>query len=298
MIGRFATGHAFRQALEHRLRSQGHETNRPLDRLRKEVAHQRLLQRLLASAPPGSWTLKGGAALLARLSDRGRSTSDADANWRSSMADLEHALDRATATDLQDGFQFEIGRARPLTAETEDGGFRYPVRSLLASREFERIHLDVNLLPADQRECDQVQLRDLLGFAGITAPQVPAIPLSQQLAEKLHGYLRHYGGGSSRPRDLYDMLVIAECLQLPPAGQLIETCRQIFALRATEWPASVSKPPEEWHEAWNGFVHTYEVPWKSLDAAGEALGRFWDPLLGGAVAGATAWDPDRWRWLA
>jgi hypothetical protein len=62
---------------------------------------------------------------------------------------------------------------------------------------------------------------------------VPVIPVAQQLAEKVHAYLRSYGNGSSRPRDLYDMLVIAEQLPVPRALTLVETCRETFAIRET-----------------------------------------------------------------
>lgn len=61
---------AFRVALEERLRRQARATGRPLDRLRKEAAAQRLLTRLVAVAPEESWILKGGLALVARMGDR------------------------------------------------------------------------------------------------------------------------------------------------------------------------------------------------------------------------------------
>jgi hypothetical protein len=154
MTGRFANEQAFRISLERRLLNQARQTGRPLDRLRKEVAHQRLLARLVESAPKGTWALKGGLALLARLDERARATSDADANWRSSIEELEENLDRATLLDMGDGFSFEIGPARPLEGEGIDGALRFPIMVVLAGREFERINLDVNLVPADQRPID------------------------------------------------------------------------------------------------------------------------------------------------
>lgn len=68
MTGRFADQHAFRTSLEQRLLNQARESGRPLDRLRKEVAHQRFLARL-AEAAPDDWALKGGLALLARMGE-------------------------------------------------------------------------------------------------------------------------------------------------------------------------------------------------------------------------------------
>lgn len=148
---RYPTAAAFRTALEDHLRRRAHSTGTPLDRLRKEVAHQRLLARLAAVAPPGSWALKGGQALLARLDTAARATKDADATWRAELAHLGDILEEAVDTDLHDGFRFEVGAARPMTAETEESGMRYPVLALLDGREFERLQLDVNAVPDDCR---------------------------------------------------------------------------------------------------------------------------------------------------
>ncbi|MEX1004484.1 MAG: nucleotidyl transferase AbiEii/AbiGii toxin family protein [Acidimicrobiia bacterium] len=295
MTDRYATDDAFRTSLEQRLRDQARETGRPLDRLRKEVAHHRLLNRILESAPRGTWALKGGLALLARLDDRARATSDADANWRSTIEELEQTLDRSAALDIADGFSFEIGAPRPLEGEGAEGALRFPIRVVLAGREFERINLDVNLVPTDQRPTDEIQLRDLLGFAGIPAPVVPAIPVAQQLAEKFHAYVRSYSNGSSRPRDLYDMLVIAERLPVPPAAAVVDVCQETFAMRKTSWPPHIPEPPGSWEKAWTEFVEVYEIPWPTLAAAGTGMRAFWDPLVATEVERAD-WDPDRWQW--
>lgn len=122
-------------------------------------------------------------ALLARLGDRARATSDADANWRATRDELEATLDQAALLDLGDGFSFQIGRARPLQGETTAGALRFPVLAMPAGREFERVNLDINLTPTDHRPVTEVPLRDVLDFAGLPAPVVPAIPVDQQLAE-------------------------------------------------------------------------------------------------------------------
>jgi hypothetical protein len=83
MNGRtYASPTAMRAALEQRLLAQSRSAKLPLDRLRKEGAIQRLLARMAAEAPAGSWALKGGIAMIARVGDRARATSDADATWR------------------------------------------------------------------------------------------------------------------------------------------------------------------------------------------------------------------------
>ncbi len=51
---RYRTQTALRTAVEEHLRQRAHNTGVPLDRLRKEAAHQRLLARLVVVAPTGS----------------------------------------------------------------------------------------------------------------------------------------------------------------------------------------------------------------------------------------------------
>jgi predicted nucleotidyltransferase component of viral defense system len=273
---RYRTQAALRTALEEHLRQHAHDTAVPLDRLRKEVAHQRLLARLVVVAPTGSWALKGGQALLARLGSEARATKDADATWRAALDHFGDVLEAAIDTDLGDGFRFEAAAPRPMTAETDEGGLRYAIFALLDGREFERLQLDVNAVPEDQRPLEHVELRDLLDFAGIAPPRIPVIPIAQHLAEKLHAYVREYGSRpNSRPRDLYDMLVIARSLPIPDSNTLRATCRQTFALRETTWPPTMPAPPATWVATWESYVRDHDIPWTDLDAAGEVRTPGW-----------------------
>ena len=295
---RYHTAAALRTALEDHLRHRARDAGLPLDRLRKEIAHQRLLARLAVVAPPESWALKGGQALLARLGAAARATKDADATWRANLDHFGDVLEDAVDTDLGDGFRFEIRAARPMTAETEEGGLRYPVLALLDGREFERLQLDVSSVPGDHRPLEQLQLRDLLGFAGIEPPTVPVISIAQHFAEKLHAYVRDYGSqASSRPRDLYDMLVMAWSLPVPSSETLQAVCRETFALRQASWPPTLPSPPSSWAAAWNSFVSDHGIPWTDLNAADEALAGFWRPLLIDDQASVEAnWDQEAWAW--
>lgn len=209
---------------------------------------------------------------------------------------LEAALD----VDLADGFRFEAGAPRPMTAETDEGGLRYAILGLLDGREFERIQLDINAVPDDQRPLEHLQLRDLLDFAGIAPPRIPVITVAQHLAEKLHADVRDYGSRpNSRPRDLYDMLVIARSLPIPDSDTLRATCRQTFARRQTTWPPMLPAPPTTWVAAWETYVREHDLHRTDLDAAGEALMSFWRPLLvSEAVTPPAHWDADRWSWSA
>jgi hypothetical protein len=140
---------AFRVALEERLRQQARATARPLDRLRKEAAAQRLLARLVAAAPEGSWVLKGGLALIARMGERARATRDADVTWRAGADALRATLEEVVDLDTGDWLRFEIARGRELVAEGPEGGLRFPIVSRLDGRVFEPLTLDVNLMADD-----------------------------------------------------------------------------------------------------------------------------------------------------
>lgn len=78
---RYATGSDFRRALEERLRVLSVDAGVPLSRLRKTVAFDRLLARLVSGAPE-VWALKGGLALQVRLAGRSRTTKDVDGRSR------------------------------------------------------------------------------------------------------------------------------------------------------------------------------------------------------------------------
>ncbi len=296
------TGHAYaspaamRTALEQRLRALHAATGLPLDRLRKEAALQRLLARIAAEAPADSWALKGGIAMIARVGDHARATADADATWRTDRRQLRDMLDRACALDLADYFEFTIGQGRPIRGEGAEGGVRFPVAARLASRLFENLRLDVNIVAGDMRPVEEITLRNLLDFADVPPAVVPAIRPEQQLAEKLHAYTRDYGSQENgRAKDLYDMLVIARELPLPSWADLAAACRQTFGLRHTAWPPVLSAPPRSWNRAWRGFVTDYGIAFATLDGAYDALVRFWQPALTETGPGGT-WDAGSWTW--
>ena len=126
---------------------------------------------------------------------------------------------------------------------------------------------------------------------------VPAMPVPPNVAEQLHAYTREYGSReNSRPQDLYDMLLIAEELSVPPLGELVDVCVQTFGLRHTPWPPTLAMPPESWAAPWAGFVRDYGSQFGGLSLAFAALEGFWGPLLGHSDPRTLEWDPAGWRW--
>lgn len=297
-IGSYSSATAFRQALEDRLKTEALETGVPYDRLRKEAAFQRLLARLERVAPQDSWALKGGLALIARIGTHVRATRDVDTNWRQVQAELEKTLDAVIDTDLDDGFEFEIGDPRPLEGEGPEGALRYTVTARLAGKVFEQLKLDINLTTQDPRPVEIVEVkRNPFAFIGEGALRLPMISPSQQLAEKLHAYTRQYAKGtSSRPRDLFDMLVIAQEVELPNCGEVATACRQTFEMRQTPWPPEFNPPPEDWESPWLGFITDYPLPWRTAAQGYEALANFWAPILENRLDQSFNWDAETWAW--
>jgi hypothetical protein len=288
---------ALRRGLEDRLKARAADSRLPLDRLRKEAALQRLLARIAVAAPPDSWALKGGLLMIARVGPQARATADADATWRTAAGLLRDILEQAVELDLADHFGFLVGEPRRLQGEGGEGGLRFPVMARVANREFERIRLDVNIVPGDPRPVEEVPLRNLFDFAHLDQVIVPAITPAQQLAEKLHAYTRMYGSGdNSRAKDLYDMLVIAEQLPLPRLETFVAACHETFHLRETDWPPPrLNEPPSRWEAAWRGYVNDYGISFGTLREAYSAFTGFWAAPIAGRPRKAQ-WAAESWAW--
>ncbi len=189
---------SFRRALEDRLRSQSIQTGTALVRLRKLVAFDRFLARLLVSNP-GEWILKGGLAIQLRLGDQARTTKDVDILALTQREDLLYQLVSAGSLDLGDWFRFEIEESRENLPE-RFGGLRFYLHSLLSSRQFEDFHLDIGIGDPVLAPVEFLSMPPLLSFAEIAPTVVPCYPVTQQIAEKVHALTRPHPSRSPRLR--------------------------------------------------------------------------------------------------
>ena len=290
---RYASSGAFRQALEDRLRAESLGTGAPLVRLRKMVAFERFLARLITDRP-GDWLLKGGLALQWRLGARARTTQDLDMLLLGSAEDLHGILVRAALLDLGDWFRYLVQRpARPHNADA--GGLRFSVRALLDGRPFEGFHLDVGWGDPVVEAPEEVRAPSLLGFAEIAPIAVPCYPITQHLAEKVHAYTRPYASGEgSRVKDLVDIVLLAR-MRPVDAESLSEALRATFQRRNTHaMPDALPDPPSSWIAPFRRIATEVGLESPHLDAAMELARRFLDPVLQGQAGGL--WDPAAWRW--
>jgi len=207
------------------------------------VAFGCLLARLQQAAA-GQWILKGGFALELRLSGQARATRDIDLDWALSVDEATEAMIVAATLDLGDHFEFQIERSGEVHAGV-GRGLRFRADAYLGGRLFEQLVIDLGFVPDPP---DELDVPNLLDFADIPSARVPAAPLEQHMAEKIHAYTRSYGAGheSSRPKDLIDMVLICDLAKFDTV-RLRRAIVDLFGARGTHLvPARLPPPPADW----------------------------------------------------
>jgi len=264
---RYATAAAFRRALEDRLKDIAGKEGVYLQRLRRQIAFDRLLARLFQGAQPRAlpWVLKGGYAMELRIK-AARTTKDIDLTMRSVFSSSEkqddkknlavlERLQEAAAFSSDDFFVYTIGEPISDLDAAPDSGARFPVEARLDGRVFIGFHLDVGIGDAVMEPLEVIEGRDWLAFAGITSPSFYMIPREQQFAEKLHAYtLPRPGAVNSRVRDLVDMVLLIHSGTLAKA-KVAEAIRVTFDRRGTHAVSNVlPQPPIDWQRPYDALA--------------------------------------------
>jgi hypothetical protein len=173
----YATAGAFRTGLETRLIERARREAVDLQRLRRQVAFDRLLARMFDPSLPirQCWVLKGGYALEMRFHEA-RSTRDLDFNVRAGVVPIPHAegidalrehLQLAAQVRLPDFFAFIVGEAMMTLDQAPEGGARFPVDARLDGRTFVTFHVDLGVGDEILEPLDELVGEDWLGFGGI-----------------------------------------------------------------------------------------------------------------------------------
>ncbi|MGB8298814.1 MAG: nucleotidyl transferase AbiEii/AbiGii toxin family protein [Polyangia bacterium] len=251
----YASGAAFRVALEDRLKRIARDESLDLQRVRRQAAFDRLLCRLFVK-PDAPWLLKGGYAMELRLKTA-RTTRDIDlalkqlpvpaADWDANAATVLEALREVGQVNLLDFFTFVFGDATQDLDAAPYGGARFPVDARLAGRTFVKFHLDVSTGDVLREPYESLSGRDWLGFAGIASANFPAVSPEEQFAEKLHAFtLPRVGRENTRVKDLVDLVLLIERTRLD-AARLPKAIRETFQRRKThDIPAVLASPPSSW----------------------------------------------------
>ena len=251
----YTTSAAFRRALEDRLSVVAKTESVDLQRIRRQVAFDRLLSRLFAE-PMVPWILKGGYALELKFSTA-RTTKDLDlgldrlplgeSNWEQRANALLATLQEKVAQTGDDFFEFIIGQPMMKLEAAPYNGARYPVEVRLDGRTFSKFHLDIGTGDVQREPVELVKPRDWLGFAGIPAVAFPSISREEHFAQKLHAYtLPRTDRPNSRVKDLVDLVLLIDHVGLDPQrlrADLVDT----FARRKThDLPTALERPPDFW----------------------------------------------------
>lgn len=257
----YTTARAFRRALEERLKNQSRAEQVDINRLRRQVAFDRLLARLFQNdATP--WALKGGYALELRFK-AARSTIDIDLTLQRVVATAESGnavgairemLQAAADVSLDDWFQYTVGPPVMDLAADPYGGARYSVEARMDGRVFARFHLDAGVGDVVIQPLEVVECPDWLGFAGIKQPRVRMISREQQFAEKIHAYTLPRSSPNSRVKDLVDLALLTGDNRLDQA-RVFNALHLTFERRNTHpLPASLNQPPEEWQKPFQALA--------------------------------------------
>jgi hypothetical protein len=173
---------------------------------------------------------------------------------------------------------------------------RYRVRADLDSRRFEWVTLDVGIDQYIASAPDMLTGPDFFAFAGIPPIVVPALPLEQHVAEKLHAYARIYGDGrqSTRVKDLVDLVLIAQNSAFQ-AERLANAIAATFSTRGTHVPKTLAAPPPDWRRPYQALAtETGLAP--EIESGHAVAARLLDPLLSQSITGSARWDPERSTW--
>jgi predicted nucleotidyltransferase component of viral defense system len=277
-VREYATPGGFRAAVETTLRDRARRLGVPAYIIRRQAALERLIVRLTKVAPD-RWALKGGMALETRLGEHARVSVDLDADHMYGVEAARTDLQKAAIEDLGDHFGFAIAGSEELRAAGVGLAVRYKLESSLAGRPFEPLQVDVSISVPDPWDAQRARRPGLLTAVGLDSIEVLLVPLERQVAEKLHAFTRTYkGGGTTRGRDLVDLMLVLQNERVNPII-LKEAIRRVFDQRATHAvPDRLPPAPRELAVSYRREAERAGLA-TSLDEVHRRLGAGLDPVL-------------------
>ena len=289
-----------RASIEAQIKKAAFDAGRPVETVRRRFVYERFLDRVFHGDKDG-WILKGGVGMMIRVPNARHST-DIDLVGRRGGDSVEALIELAKSNT--DPFRYTITPKR----ETESiEGTRLTVVASLGGRKFEEFRIDLvsyhSLVGEVERQLLRSGVEDKHGDFPMNAGTIQLYPLADQIADKICAIHEVHGDGhlSSRPRDLVDLLLICEHLEveLPVvvASVAAERDRRGIAL-----PESMN-PPRMWSGSWSrddNVVHHLDRPLHAFDHAVETARRCYDLILSHVANEAPAvnavWAPKRQSW--
>jgi hypothetical protein len=277
-----------------RLRQVAEESKWSLEQLQRQLAYDRLLERLYLT--DDQWIVKGATALLARdLSVR--ASLDIDL-FRCEQRDIAEAeLRGAAGRDIGDRFRFELGATRAMDRVQTA---RIPVAAYIGTTEWARFNVDLSgdtLTMTGEPEVVPALAR--LALLDFEQHGYRVYPLVDHIADKIVATVQLYGAmqlPSTRYRDLVDLVAIV-------TGASVRAEAQLRALHS-EADRRELRPPKRfdapdrtlWEPGYAKEAARSLLPSaRTLDEALAVLRPFVDPLLDHTATGE--WDRARSEWV-
>jgi hypothetical protein len=183
---KYSSATSFAAALSAFMRREAEQRGQSIQRIRHEVAFDRVLARLLA-VDSKAWLLKGGVALEYRLPPAvSRTTVDVDLTIDVTIMEEAHIapfVSAAAEIDLGDFFTMTVTATPHGNLLDELNVHRYKVRLDLMGKMFDAVALDISVTDHVFGVAEILNSRPHLAFAGIDPLQIPAIPVEQHLTE-------------------------------------------------------------------------------------------------------------------
>jgi len=289
----YKNGSSFRQALEERLREIFLTKHIPITRLRKLIAFERYLARLLRMNP-NAWILKGGLNIEIRLGQRARTTNDMDLLSLEKPEEIFELLVNSSRINLNDYFEFRIQKPNRETFDQTTGA-RYSINALLDGRSFEQYHIDVGVKDTLIEPPEMIKMHSYLDFANITGTIAPCYSINQQIAEKFHALTRVYHSGeSSRVKDVIDILLLASESKLA-FDKLRDAVFITFENRNTHAiPSSIFGLNSSHQKAFSRLSAQVGLRINKIQEANAALDALFNPIV--LNKKKKEWDPKKFEW--
>jgi hypothetical protein len=285
----YGSPQAFGAAITARLKAIVGTSGYSESQLRRQFAYDRLLARLV-SDDSEEWILKGGVALIARLSVA-RHTADVDiVNSSDSIDAALPTLGRVLSRDLGDFFTFRLDPPRSLVQGVS--GVRIATEAWLGPRRFERFGVDLVTGAIITGTTETAEPMPAIDLPGLMRPPYRLYPLADTIADKVLAIMEiHNGRPSTRFRDLVDLVLIAR--SRPVRAE--DLTRAIASERLRRGLVEVHELRAPDVGMWRGGYAKAASPMPGLpeQTLVEALAvakRLVDPVLAGTVPGMR-WDP-------
>jgi hypothetical protein len=287
------SGTDFRRSVETKILQLHHATGIPLPTIRKTLAFNRFLARLVIALPHG-WVLKGGFFMQLQFDQRARTTRDIDLLFTEQKENIRYVLLKASKIPVEDWFAFEVGDAS-VEGQDQEKTTRYEIHSLLDSRTFENFHLDINSSDILIGKPVVIPSREVLDIPEFSNFEIPCYSLPQQIAEKFHALTKPYGAGvSSRVKDLVDVLLIAGQKDLNFQILKKVICSTFQNRNTHALPQKVPKVLVLFPKEYASLANKLDIRQKTVLEGNVALDKFLTPILSGESK--KTWDHIHWKW--